>query len=56
MGIFMTSISQNIAQKLDIVANATRNRAVDALHHCEIPPGESRAFGLSAARVGRSLA
>jgi hypothetical protein len=31
MGIFMTRISQNIAQKLDIVANATRNRAVDVL-------------------------
>jgi hypothetical protein len=30
MGIFRTRISQNIAQKLDIVANATRNRAADA--------------------------
>lgn len=30
MGIFMTSISQNIAQKPDIVANATRNWPPDA--------------------------
>jgi hypothetical protein len=56
MGIFMTNISQNIAQKPDTVANATRNWPPDAWSNCEISPEQPQAFGLSAARVGRSVA